>query len=49
MKLRDNKKEAKTILETRVSLGTGGIQSTVKDDRGKRIQIIRKTIDAPQV
>jgi len=25
MKLRDDKKEARTILETRVSVGTGGI------------------------
>jgi len=52
MKLRQSprkgKKEKDVVLETEIDCNTGGIAAKAKDDRGKRIQIIRKTAEAPK-
>ena len=39
----------KQLLETELSVGVGGIFAIAKDDRGKRIDIIRKTIQTPEL
>ena len=50
MKLRHSprKDNKDLILESEIDLNIGGIYAKAKDDRGKRIWIIRKTVEGPK-
>ena len=38
----------KFVLESEIDIGSGGIFAKAKDDRSKRINIIRKTVEGPK-